>query len=144
MVFLTRSFGRWTVKAQQPEMALLCLYKTISLALLRVTIINANDQRPCLHSEATMAAPCVLLALMLFPCLYKIVQPIATSSKAVSDLSWWQQNRSLSTWANFLQELWTAGFTWGDCLSGISLHFVREALQFLFDSYCALVKSCLG
>lgn len=109
-------------------MGLLCLYKSISLALLRVTILNANDQRPCLHSKATIAAPGVLLALMLLPCLYKIAQPTATSFKAVNDLSWWKQNRSLSTSDNFLQELWRAGFMWVDFLSGISLRYVQEAL----------------
>lgn len=60
------------VNVQQPEMGLLCLYKDISLVLLRVTILNANDQRLCLHSKATMAVPCVLLVLMLLPGLYKI------------------------------------------------------------------------
>lgn len=91
MVFLIRGFGRQVANVQQPEMGLLCLYKTISLALLAVTIINVKGQRPWLHSKEVgaahlLVAACCKLLTCMSPCLYEIEQSVAASSKAVSNL----------------------------------------------------------
>lgn len=71
------------------------------------------------------------------------MQPVAASFKAVSYLSWWKQNRSLSALDNFfLKNSGGLGSGGEDPLNGISIHYVQKA--FLFDAYCALVKNLLG
>lgn len=80
MGFLTRGFGRQIANVQQPEAGLWCLYTTISLALLCITTINANGQRPLPYFKGdgsctfTLAAFCTRL-IQMPPCLYEMVQP---------------------------------------------------------------------
>lgn len=98
-------------------------------------------QRAVGATHLTMAVPCIIAGLDVASMLYEIEQPVAPSFKAVSVCL--GGHRFFSTLDNFLQELWKARFRWEDLLNRVSIHYV-ESIAFLFDAYCALVKSLLG
>lgn len=132
MVFFTRGFGG------RDQIAIVQLRdQTISLALLGVTIINANSWRPRLNSKGSGS------------CTFNCGCPLHIAGLDVASMFIWNRapffkaasiclggNRSFSTSDNFLLELWKAGFKWEDLVSRVSIHYVRNHCTSLWCLLC--------
>lgn len=132
MVFFTRGFGG------RDQIAIVQLRdQTISLALLGVTIINANSWRPRLNSKGNGS------------CTFNYGCPLHIAGLDVASMFIWNRapffkaasiclggNRSFSTSDNFLLELWKAGFKWEDLVSRVSIHYVRNHCTSLWCLLC--------